>query len=148
MNAPRTVVRLLASTCLLVAPGCATAGRPVDATATVSLQGGEPARLETAPGRIMAGDLSKVQGVTALDAVRQLRPEFLRTTGRRVTTGAVTPPPAVYENEKYAGAVDVLNLIPIAVVVEIRRLGPVEARTMFGPACSCEGGVILVRTVP
>lgn len=148
MNAPRTVAQLLTTACLLAAQGCATTSHPVATTARVSLQGGESARHEGTPGRIVAGDLSKVQGANALDAVRQLRPEFLRTTGRRVSLGAPTPPPAVYENEKFAGAVDVLNLIPISVVVEIRRMNPVEARSTFGPACSCEGGVILVRTVP
>ena len=148
MNAPRPVAQLLTTACLLAAQGCATSGHPVDATGSVSLQGGESARQEGTPGRIMAGDLSKVHGATALDAVRQLRPEFLHTTGRRVSLGAPTPPPAVYENEKFAGAVDVLNLIPISVVVEIRRMNPVEARSIFGPSCSCEGGVILVRTVP
>ena len=148
MNASRNVAQLLTTACLLAAVGCATSGHPVEATASVSLQGGESARREGRPGRIVAGDLSKVQGATALDAVRQLRPEFLHTTGRRVSLGAPIPPPAVYENEKFAGAVDVLNLIPISVVVEIRRMNPVEARSMFGPACSCDGGVILVRTVP
>lgn len=148
MNPSRNFAQFLTVAVLAGTQACATASQPAELASSVSLQSGEPSQRTGAPGRIVAGDLSKVQGETALDAIRQLRPEFLHLTSRRVNGAAAPPAPSVYENDKYAGGVDVLNLIPIRVVVEIRRVEPVEAKSLFGASCQCDGGIILVRTQP
>jgi hypothetical protein len=52
----------------------------------------------------------------------------------------------VYVNARYAGGADVLSLIPLRVLIEIRYLDAVAAKAMFGSYCPCDGGAILVRT--
>jgi hypothetical protein len=89
-------------------------------------------------------DLRKVQGTTAADAVRQLRPEFMR--GGRRTNDASPPTPSVYVDGRHAGGVDVLSLIPLTPVVGILYLDAVAAKSLFGSYCPCEGGVVYVRT--
>lgn len=148
MNTGRNVAQLFAVAVLAGAQACATANTPAELAPSVSLQGGESSHRASTPGRIVAGDLPRVQGPTALDAIRELRPEFLHITGRRMGAGFAPPTPSVYENGKYAGGIDVLNIIPIRVVLEIRRVEAVEAKSLFGASCQCDGGIILVRTQP
>jgi len=95
--------------------------------------------------RISAGDLSSVPATSALDAVRRLRPEFLTPTDRR--SGRPVSP-SVYQNDRYIGGVDQLELIPLAPLVEIRWLSAVEAKNVYGSYCACDNGVIAVRTKP
>jgi hypothetical protein len=89
-------------------------------------------------------ELQRVDGTTALEAVRQLRPEFLRGHARSRQTGQPNRP-AVYINTRHEGGVDVLGTIPLVSVVEIRYLDPVMAKGLFGSYCSCEAGVIQLR---
>lgn len=95
--------------------------------------------------RITASELEGLAG-TAADAVRRLRPEFLR--GPEVTTDLSGAPgsPSVYVNGRYSGDASVLRLIPLRIVTEIRHLDPVAAKSILGSYCDCNGGVILVRT--
>ena len=96
--------------------------------------------------RISTAEITQVpEGKSALDIVRRLRPEFLKASDRRYGE-AVTP--SVYENDKYLGGVEQLEMIPIAPLVEIRRLSAVEAKSVYGSYCKCDGGVIVVRTKP
>lgn len=94
----------------------------------------------------MTDDLRRVEGFTALDAVRRLRPEFLQPSASHLSTPSALP--SVYENGHYSGGVDQLRDIPLGVVIEIQRLGPVEARILFGGSCPCDGGVISVKSKP
>ena len=137
----RTVITLVA----LTTSACATAGRSAEVEYYSSTTGDirPPVR---SPGRIVAADLANVQGLTAMDAVRQLRPEFLRATGRQASVSSTPPEASVYENDRYAGGIDVLNRFPLRVIAEIRRVEAVEAKARYGTACPCDGGVILVRT--
>jgi hypothetical protein len=147
MNTGRNVALLFTVAVLGGAQACATASQPAELTLSAPLQG-EPSHRTGVPGRIVAADLPRVQGATALDAIRELRPEFLHLTGRRTGTASAPPAPSVYENGKYAGGIDVLNIIPIRVVLEIRRVEAVEAKSLFGSSCQCDGGIILIRTQP
>ena len=96
--------------------------------------------------RIMNDELRQVEGFTALDAVRRLRPEFLQPSAPRPSTASTLP--AVYENGHFSGGIDQLRDIPLGLVIEIQRLSLVEARVMFGASCPCDGGVIAVKTMP
>ena len=58
------------------------------------------------------------------------------------------PAVSVYENGRYIGGVDMLSGIPLGILVDVRRIEPVEAMIRFGSTCPCDGGVILVRTRP
>lgn len=99
------------------------------------------------PGRatsITATDLRSVNATSTLDAVHQLRPDFLRTSPRadRNATG-----PAVYVNGMFVGDVSWLAWIQIAEVQDITFMHPTEARFRFGPTCPCGGGIVAVQTV-
>jgi len=93
---------------------------------------------------ITATDLQSVNAATTLDAVRQLRPDFLRASPRadRNATG-----PAVYVNGMFTGDVSWLALIHLAEVRDISFIHPTEARFRFGPMCRCDGGIVAVQTV-
>ena len=95
--------------------------------------------------RITALELTSVSGTTA-DAVRKLRPEFLRAPDQRTSSGESATTPSVYVNGRYAGEASVLELIQLNVVLEIRYIGALAAKSMFGSYCPCDQGVIFVRT--
>lgn len=86
---------------------------------------------------ITAADLDRVSVVTAFDAIKQLRPEFLtfRRGGR---------PPAVYVDYVRAGGIETLRDVPVAHVVTVRFLSAIDATTRFGTGN--DGGAILILT--
>ncbi|MGH7636336.1 MAG: hypothetical protein ACREOK_01690 [Gemmatimonadaceae bacterium] len=53
--------------------------------------------------------------------------------------------PAVYVNGQHVGGVDALEIIAIGMVIEVRHLDAIAAKSMFGSYCPCERGVILVQ---
>jgi hypothetical protein len=89
-------------------------------------------------------DLLSVDGESAADAVRQLRPDWLRPN--RAPGKAELVRPSVYIDGRYAGGPDELRLVPLATALDLRFLPPSAAWDQFGAACRCEGGVILVVT--
>lgn len=103
----------------------------------------EPTPTERQSDRIGVTDLRAVRGTSAADAVRELRPEFLVARGQQTAPARAT----VYVNGQYTGEPDVLALISLAEVSEIRYLGAMTAKNLFGSHCRCDGGVILVRTL-
>lgn len=137
----RTVVRLVAVTTVVCAASCAraTVGRERGSWSDASRS------LETGrrSDRLGATDFKAVQGTSAADAVRELRPEFLMPHGQPTAPSRAS----VYVNGHYTGEADVLALISLAEVGEIRYLGAMAAKSQFGSQCRCGGGVILVRTV-
>jgi hypothetical protein len=144
MIATRTTLLAAIPAWLVAAAACAPAVRNRAESAPASLEV-EPPRGGKG-GQITPSDLAKVRGTTAADAVRQLRPEFLRVGGRRMTPSSSPGGPSVYVNGRHAGGTDALDLIPLGVLVEIRYLDAVAAKSLFGSFCPCDAGVILVRT--
>ena len=105
----------------------------------------EPRGIARTDNQILAADFRDVQGHTAADAVRQLRPSFLRSRGvTRMGSGPVFP--AVFLDGRFAGGIDVLSTIPIAPVLEIRYVSASEAKSQYGSFCACDAGIIAVRT--
>jgi hypothetical protein len=82
-------------------------------------------------------ELAMAQGPTAYDAIRMLRPLYLRTRGAREA-------PAVIVNFTARGTVDDLRHIPITHVREIRFLPGPAATVQYGPGHT--SGVIVVLT--
>jgi hypothetical protein len=146
MTTSRNIVLALAPLWLVGAVACGPAVRHPGASSRAPLEAFEPLGDGRAGDRIVPGDLAKVRGTTVADAVRQLRPEFLRAGGRRMSHPASPATPSVYVNGRYAGGGDVLGLIPLSVLIEIRYLDAVAAKGVFGSYCPCDGGAILVRT--
>jgi hypothetical protein len=134
-------VRLVAVTAVICNSGCAST--------TVGRERGSPTGasefLETgrSSDRLGGKDFKAVQGTSAADAVRELRPEFLMPRGQPAGPAR----PSVFVNGQYTGEADVLGLIGLAEVMEIRYVSAMAAKSQFGSQCRCDGGVILVRTV-
>lgn len=145
MTTSRNIVPALVPL-LLAAAACGPAIQRPAAKSRAPLEAFEPPRDGRTGDQIVLGDLAKVHGTTAADAVRQLRPEFLRAGGRRLTPPGSPVSPSVYVNGRYAGGTDVLSLIPLRVLIEIRYVDAVAAKGLFGSYCPCDAGAILVRT--
>lgn len=93
---------------------------------------------------LSASELASTNAQWTIDAVRRLRPDFLRGSGRGPQVGR--PEIALYLNGSYSGDISLLNTIPLAEVREIVFLHPTEARIYFGPTCACANGALLVAT--
>lgn len=119
--------------------GCASGARPVSLAGTP-----RDARVSTSSStdRIGAEELALAGGRSALVAVRRLRPQFLRDAPHLAGAASL----AVFENETHLGGVEQLDAVPIATIIEIRRLRESEARLLLGSRCPCTGGAIVVRT--
>lgn len=146
MTTSRNIVVALASAWLVGAAACGSAVHRPGTSSRTPVEVFEPPRDGSTGDQIGLGDLAKVRGTTAADAVRQLRPEFLRAGGRRMSLSASTATPSVYVNGRYVGGADALGLIPLRVLTEIRYLDAVAAKGVFGSYCPCDAGAILVRT--
>jgi hypothetical protein len=97
------------------------------------------------PGLVRSAELKAVDAWSLSEALQQTRPDFLRPKP------AVFPYmelviPSIYIDGKFTGAPEVLQLVPVAEVNEVRYLRPASARLAFGSSCRCAGGVIAVRT--
>jgi hypothetical protein len=113
----------------------------------VASQAGLPS-YSRAGDRITPADLQSVPGGSTLDAVRRLRPEFLRPqpSVNRATNGKSLAEPAVYVNGRFMGGIDELSMIPMNVIEEIRLMRLAQATDKWGDQCHCPGGVIHVTT--
>jgi hypothetical protein len=143
MNSVRSTSHVFAI--LAFISGCGAATGQVMRVDLSPTTGFEPPRRERQSDVILPTEIRAIQANTAADAVRQLRPEFLRST----PTNAFSKAPAlasVYLNGHYAGPLEVLSTIPVAAIVEIRYVTTSAAKSAFGSYCACDGGVILVRT--
>ena len=91
---------------------------------------------------LTAEELTRAGDVSLYDALRQLRPTFLRSRG--IIVGATTPPPAiqVYIGGMRMGETDHLRQIGARSVQEVRFLEPQQANAQFGGNNS--GGAIVV----
>jgi hypothetical protein len=94
---------------------------------------------------IVRSDLMAIQETSLEAALQRLRPEWLRLnpSARQVGQPARA---SVYVDNVYAGDLDVLRLVPVSTVIDVRFLAPSAARDQFGAMCRCEAGVILVAT--
>jgi hypothetical protein len=125
---------------LLAAPGCA---HPNDDTIVAF------ARIDTRRDRrsdvILPAELRSFAGATAADAVRLLRPEFLRAAAPLSIANGPAYAVVFVDNHRSVGF-ESLTTVPLAIVAEIRYLSPMTAKSEFGSHCPCEGGAIVVKT--
>jgi len=80
------------------------------------------------------------EGYTAYDAVRQLRPTWMRTRGRGTSPREQSP--MVYVNRVRVGSVEELRQIRVEEVQELRYLDPADATMKLGT--NHTGGAIMV----
>jgi hypothetical protein len=93
--------------------------------------------------RISRSEVNQTPASTAYDVVRRVRPEFLRSSARRVAAGSYTQP-VVYIDALASGSLSTLAMIPVQSVIDITYFAPVDAMVRFGP--SHGAGAIVVRT--
>jgi hypothetical protein len=117
---------------LLILVGCGTAG--------------EAGRMPASREVLTAAEISKSGALTAYDAIRTLRPAFLRAQGLKavLTNPRSTVYPVVYLNGVYHGEMDSLKELTAQNINEIRYIEAKDATLMYGTGHSA--GVILVTT--
>lgn len=123
----RLPLLILLVTAAAVAPGCASTGGG---------SGGGDRNL------ITAEDMADMQHVSALDAVRRLKPNWLRRRGVDSFRGSF--PMAVVVNGVVAGGVRILESYRCGDVKEIRYLNARAATMRYGDKAG--GGAILITT--
>lgn len=118
--------RLISVLAIAVLVGaCASSGQP----------GSSPRRDRN---RIVAAEWEGLSLVTALDAVRQLRSNWLVPRGR-------SGPPVIFRNAtRWGNDPNSLASIQLQSVIEIRYLNATDATTRFGTGY--QGGAIIVTT--
>ncbi len=92
------------------------------------------------PDLITGDEIAAAHVLTALDAVRSLRPRFLMPQGGTTRAHAVQ----VMVDDVPRGGSSILGSINAGDVIEIRYLAPADATLRFGTGYS--GGLILVKT--
>lgn len=90
-------------------------------------------------------ELNRTAARTLYEALERVRPDFLRGAGPTNARGEISLP-SVRLNGVSVGAPDILKLIQVAEVVDVRYRRPVTALTLYGATCDCIGGVIEVTT--
>jgi len=92
---------------------------------------------------LTAEEIATIPARTAYEVVRQLRPEFLRSTrGPEDSSHRLL----VYVDRVLRGGVEELNNVPAALVLEIRFLSAAEATMRYGEGNTV--GALDVRTGP
>jgi hypothetical protein len=128
MGAHRSIGRTVAfAVALIAAAGCASAGGG-------SGGGG-------GSGALTQEDLRETNEPNLYNAVRRLRPQWLRPRGSQISGGEV----ALFVNGTPAGTVSQLNNITIDSVTEIRYYSPSEAGFAFGTMAG-NSGVVAIST--
>jgi hypothetical protein len=128
---------VLAASFTLLAVACAS-----------SPSGGAASQRSTRASRDVIGreELSQSTASNALDAIRQLRPQFLQGRGA-VTLGmgsATSNEPTVYLDEQRLGGLRELSAITISDVDEIRYLSASDATQRFGTG-NASGAIVIKR---
>ena len=93
---------------------------------------------------LLAEEIERTSAASAYDAVRQLRPEWLRRRGRSSIQNPGAEVLVIYLDGTRLGTVRTLGSIAVGSILEIRHLDATEATTRFGTGHA--GGALLIRT--
>jgi hypothetical protein len=93
---------------------------------------------------ITGPELSRSRATNAYDAIRQIRPELLRTRDPGSLVYFKTNRPAVAVDNTLVGGVEVLRAMPLDTVARIEYVSAWEAAKRYGS--SFENGVVLIET--
>lgn len=94
------------------------------------------------PDIITRAEISRTHSLTAYDAVRLLRPTFLRSRGQTSLMRQSTDEPVVYLDDRRMGGLTALRDIPVQLIFQIRYLSSSEAQLKWGSGHP--GGVVQV----
>ena len=93
---------------------------------------------------ITAPELSRSRATNAYDAIRQIRPELLRTRDPGSLVYFKAKRPAVAVDNTLVGGVEVLRAMPLDTVARIEYVSGWKAAKRYGS--SLENGVMLIET--
>ena len=93
---------------------------------------------------ITAPELSRSRATNAYDAIRQIRPELLRTRDPGSLAYFKTNRPAVAVDNTLVGGVEVLRAMPLDTVARIEYVSAWKAAKRYGS--SLGNGVMLIET--
>ena len=93
---------------------------------------------------ITAPELSRSRATNAYDAIRQIRPELLRTRDPGSLAYFKTNRPAVAVDNTLVGGVEVLRAMPLDTVARIEYVSAWKAVKRYG--LSSENGIMLIET--
>jgi hypothetical protein len=142
---PAFVAGVFGGSAAVLSIGCASATSAASAPRAHSSRF-DASRIDAASTAsvLTAADLARApEAYTALEAVRQLRPLFLRP---RETTGMLrgqSAQIAVYINDLYAGGADVLQTVPTSAIESMRYLQRNEALTFASTLTPGDGFIMI-----
>jgi GDP-D-mannose dehydratase len=113
-------------------------------TLTACASTGEPRAPRASRNVLTYEEISRSNASTAFEAIRQLRPEYLRTRGAQSVQNPSAEYAVVYVNGVRAGDLGMLHSIRATDIQEVRYMNASEATTRYGTGHA--GGVIEVRT--
>lgn len=122
---------LVAVTAILTLSGCASGGGSSDTT------------VRRDPNRITAEELAEFSTGTAHDAVRRLRPSWLRSRGSISVTGSGGLP-RVFVDGRDFGSLNSLDDFSLNSVADLEFMSSSDATTRYGTGYA--GGIIHLRT--
>ena len=93
---------------------------------------------------ITSDEIVQSNAAPAYEAVKRLRPEFLRTRGVTSTHSMQAPTPVVYVDGSLYGALGALNNITASSILSIEYLNAMDATQRFG--IGHDAGAIMVVT--
>ncbi len=119
---------------LVLVGGCASGGGEAGATRLAS--GGR--------NLIVRSELEGTNFTNVYDAVRRLRPRWLRTRGTTSTRGAAPGMPVFIDNVR-SGSTERLESLPIDQVEQVRYVSPSDATTRWGTNMSLGAIEVIMR---
>ena len=133
---------------LAVSTACASARPSAPSTLAIRQQGAlsEGPRADVPSDVITVADLRSVAASNTGEAVRRLRPSFVRPSAIPGNMDGALATPSVYVDGSYLGGLEALELVLIDEVNEIRFIRANAAKNWWGSSCPCAVGVIHVRT--
>lgn len=145
-----SLVAMIIAGLLAVSTACASA-RPASSSPStfgIRQQGAlsDGPRADAPSDVITAADLQSVAAANTGEAVRRLRPSFVRPNAIPGNMDGALATPSVYVDGSYLGGLEALELLLIDEVNEIRFIRANAAKNWWGSSCPCSVGVIHVRT--
>ena len=122
--------RLAVSALLLLLLGCAGSGGSGSGSGSTS-------------GALTRADLLETEQATLYDAIRRLRPRWLRARGTDFAGNSLVA--QVFVDGSPRGVIDVLRQIRVMDITDVSFLSATDAATRYGTRAGT-GGTIIVRT--
>ena len=94
---------------------------------------------------ITAPELSRSKARNAYDAIRQIRPELLRTRDPGTLVYFKANRPAVAVDNTLVGGVEVLRAMPVDEVARIEYVSAWKAANRYGPGLGNDGIVLVTK---